>query len=182
MINGLSQEDCGTAKLAIEVGEVTNPDGSTQQGVIVTGTDTGRTFFMALGGLIGCESCTSINVAARGQAAPDTLADVVLVLDDTGTMSDGCNEAQNNDGCPIRSAKTGANTFMDLIFGADRYGHTMIGYVPFRGCYKADRNLPDLLEQNYRNQGFSAADIAQFGCIKWDELQELTTDKTRITE
>lgn len=182
MVNGLSRSDCFTEKLAIEIEDLTNPDGTTQRGVVATGTDRGRTFFMSLGALLGCSVCKEINVAATGKAVPDTLADIVLVLDDTGTMSDGCNAAQDNENCPIRSAKAGANIFMDLIFAADQNGHTKIGYVPFRGCYKSDRNLPDPLLQNYRNQGFGDAEIARWGCILWDELQELTADKTAIAQ
>src|SRR5262252_6780094 len=63
-VNGIAsgEGECGGGgtKLNVQIGNVTNPDGSIQQGVIVTGADTSRTFFMALGGLIGCDSCRTI--------------------------------------------------------------------------------------------------------------------------
>jgi hypothetical protein len=180
MINGLSPADCGTDKLTIEVGDVPNPPipgWPTQKGVIVTGEDTGRTFFMALGGLIGCDSCTSINVVARGQAAPDTLVDVVLVLDDSGTMSTLPGGTPcvtfTEPGCPINGAKQGAITLVNMLL-ADPSSHAKIAFVPFRGCYAAGRNLP--------TYPYFSDPTGRQGCIITNtEILPLTNDASALT-
>lgn len=153
-VNGLASGngECGVGgtKLDVQIGTVTNPDNSTQQGIIVTGTDSSRTFFMALGGLIGCDACKTINVSHTGKAAPDTLLDLVLVMDDTGTMA--CPPVGT---CPIEQAKIGANTLIDMLF-SDPNSHATIGFVPFRGCFGS---------QTYSDAG---------GCILPSETQSLT--------
>jgi Flp pilus assembly protein TadG len=127
-VNGIASGDseCGESGtiLTVTIGDVTNPDGTTQQGVIVTGTNTASTFFMRLGGLIGCETCTTINVQATSKAAPDTLVDVVLVLDDSGTMNHGC-VTFTEPGCPIRGAKEGTKTLVNMLL-ADPNSHAKL--------------------------------------------------------
>jgi Flp pilus assembly protein TadG len=178
-VNGLASGDgeCGGSgtKLNVSIGDVTNPDGSTQQGIIVTGTDTARTFFMALGALIGCDSCKTINVAHTGKAAPDTLADIVIVLDDTGTMSalpsgNPC-VTFNEPDCPINGAKQGAITLVNKLL-SDQNSHAMIAFVPFRGCYAFTRNLPPALGPD---------PTGRQGCITPSDVQNLTNDSAALT-
>ena len=183
-LNGIASGDseCGQSGtvLTVWIGDVTNPDGTTQQGVIVRGANTSSTFFMRLGGLIGCESCTSINVEATGQAAPDTLVDVVLVLDDTGTMNHGC-VTFTEPGCPIRGAKEGAKTLVNKLL-ADPNSHAKIAFVPFRGCYThispgLDRNNPPELPPAYLKK--DNGNILN-GCIFYEEMQDLTNDSATL--
>ena len=174
-VNGIASGngECGGGgtKLNVEIGDVINPDGTTQQGVIVTGTDTSRTFFMALGGLVGCDSCRTINVAHTGKAAPDTLLDLVLVMDDTGTMNHNCNATFDNPECPIFGAKQGAITLINMLFANPNSG-ARVAFVPFRGCYASSRNLPI---------DFPADPTGRKGCILYDEIQDLTNDSAALT-
>jgi hypothetical protein len=141
-INGIAATECGASgpKVFVTVDEVTNPDGSTQQGVIVNAVDPMATSFMKLGTLIGCGAvCSNITVAAAGQAAPDTLMDIVLVMDDTSSMDDGCTTSNQTDpGCPIKQARDGAEALVDCILGTAcglTSSNAKISLVPFRGCY-----------------------------------------------
>jgi len=174
-VNGIASGDgeCGGGgtKLDVQIGNVTNPDGSIQQGVIVTGADTSRTFFMALGGLIGCDSCRTINVSHTGKAAPDMLLDLVLVMDDTGTMNHNCNATFDNAECPIFGAKQGAITLINMLFANPNSG-AKVAFVPFRGCYKADRNVPAALPPD---------PTGRKGCILNSEIQDLTNDPVALT-
>ena len=170
-VNGLDAGACDSARFNVVIGPVA--DGTL--GVTVTGTDTSRAFFMALGGLIGCESCKSIDVKHVGVAVPDTLVDLVLVLDDSGTMSTlssltPCVTFTEPD-CPINGAKLGANRLVSMLL-ADPTSHAKIAFVPFRGCYfpGPGRNLPTYLTQN-PNQG----------CITFSEIQNLTNDAAALT-
>jgi Flp pilus assembly protein TadG len=158
-VNGLDAGSCDSEKLNVEIGPA--PDGTL--GVIVTGTDTSRTFFMALGGLIGCDSCKTINVAHTGIAVPDTLVDVVLVMDDTGTMSNGCTNF-TEPSCPIAQAKAGAVALVDILL-ADPKSHAKIAFVPFRGCYATESYTPD----------------PSIGCILFTDIQDLTNNRTALT-
>jgi Putative Flp pilus-assembly TadE/G-like len=161
-VNGLDAGVCDSTKLKVEIGPVPV---SGELGVIVTGTDTSRTFFMALGGFIGCESCRTIDVKHVGVAVPDTLADVVLVLDDTGTMK--CVPGED---CPITNAKLGAQKLIDMLL-ADPSSHAKIAFVPFRGCYAPDRMTPAPLVPFF---------TPDKGCIKPDEMQDLTNDAAAL--
>jgi Flp pilus assembly protein TadG len=172
-VNGLDAGTCDGATLKVEIGPVPV---TKELGVIVTGTDTSRTFFMALGGLIGCESCRTIDVQHVGVAVPDTLLDLVLVLDDTGTMStlsDGTPCVTfTESGCPIVQAKAGANTLVDMMF-SDPNSHARIAFVPFRGCYGSDRYFPPALLPD------TTGGLA--GCIlKTSETQDLTNDAATL--
>ena len=170
-VNGLDAGACDGAKLKVEVGPVPV---SGELGVIVTGTDTSRAFFMALGGFLGCESCKTIDVKHVGVAVPDTLADVVLVMDDTGTMNHGCNATFDNAGCPIFGAKQGAIMLVNMLF-ADPNSHAKVAFVPFRGCYKADRNVPAALLPDPTDP------TGRKGCILTSEIQNLTNDPVALT-
>src|SRR5215471_13038678 len=167
-VNGLDAGGCDGAKLKVEIGPVPV---SGELGVIVTGTDTSRAFFMALGGFLGCESCKTIDVKHVGVAVPDTLADIVLVMDDTGTMNHGCNATFDNAGCPIFGAKQGAITLVNMLF-ADPNSHAKVAFVPFRGCYKGDRNAPAALPPD---------PTGRKGCILNSEIQDLTNDPVVLT-
>ena len=165
-VNGLDAGECDGAKFIVEVGPVS---GSQQLGVTVTGTDSSRAFFMALGGLIGCDSCKTIDVQHVGIAVPDTLVDLVLVLDDTGTMSTLPSGVKcvtfTESTCPIVQAKAGANTLIDMMF-ADPNSHARIAFVPFRGCYGGvNRYIPTALSDTSGGQA---------GCILSNETQDLT--------
>jgi len=164
-VNGLDAGECDGAKLRVAIGPVPI---SGELGVIVTGTDTSRTFFMALGGLVGCDSCKTIDVQHVGVAVPDTLVDVVLVMDDTGTMA--CVPGSD---CPIEQAKAGANTLVRMLL-ADPSSHAQIAFVPFRGCYVAGqtRNVPVVLPDP----------TGTLGCIKFSEMQDLTNDTSALTQ
>jgi hypothetical protein len=140
-INGIAAAECGTSgpKVFVSVGEVTNPDGSTQQGVIVNAVDPMATSFMQLGTLIGCgAACSNVSVSAAGSAAPDTLMDIALVIDDTGSMDQGCNSSQTDSDCPIKQARDGSEALVDCILGTAcglTSSNAKISLVPFRGCY-----------------------------------------------
>ncbi len=64
--------------------------------------------------------------------------DSVLLLDDTGSMDDGCNGSQSNPGCPVREAKLAANSFTDTLLTAGAL--SKVGYAPYRGCYSPPRS------------------------------------------
>lgn len=171
MVNGLSRSDCFTEKLAIEIEDLTNPDGTTQRGVVATGTDRGRTFFMSLGALLGCSVCKEINVAATGKAVPDNLADIVVVLDDTGTMK--CTSTTGTGAnCPIEAAKTGANTLVNMLLN-NAGSQARIAFVPFRGCFANDENLPMDPAGDSGRPGN--------GCIRLGHLVDLTENASTLT-
>jgi Flp pilus assembly protein TadG len=170
-VNGLDAGACDGARLNVVIGPI--KDGTL--GVTVTGTDASRTFFMALGGFIGCDSCTTINVQHVGVAVPDTLVDLVLVLDDSGTMSTlstgtPCVTFTEPD-CPINGAKQGAMRLVTMLL-ADPTSHAKIAFVPFRGCYAGGRNLPPDLPPD---------PTGRLGCIITNtEIQDLTNDSTAL--
>jgi len=140
-------------KVCVNVSEdnVTNPDETPQTGVIVNAVDPMATSFMRLGTLIGCGAvCSNINVSATGAAAPDSLVDVVLVLDTTLSMTFDCDGGEADGGigvsdpngdCPIAQLRKGAKALVDCLTGTDcsvTSSNAKIGLVPFRACYNSD--------------------------------------------
>jgi hypothetical protein len=87
--------------------------------------------------------------------------EIVFVLDDTGSMNEGCNGSQSNSGCPIRQAKDAAHAFLDSLDGTD----IRIGIIPFRGCY-GDQRYDPLGGGNPRR-----------GCVLLGDILDLTNDQ-----
>jgi Flp pilus assembly protein TadG len=152
-VNGINPDECGASgsRVFVTVDEVTNPDGTGQLGVIVSAVDAMTTSFMRLGTLIGCGAvCNNITISATGAAAPDSLVDVVLVLDTTASMTFDCDGGEADGGigvsdpngdCPIAQLRKGAKALVDCLIGTDcgvTSSNAKIGLVPFRACYNSD--------------------------------------------
>ncbi len=71
-----------------------------------------------------------------------TPLDTVVLLDDTGSMSNGCNAAKSNPGCAVHEAKLAAHAFTDLVLGTGG-DVSQVGYAPYRGCYNPPRLYPN---------------------------------------
>ena len=100
----------------------------------VGGTRTIGTVFMSV---FGFDDVEIDGVAAAGFGA--IAVDAVLAIDSTGSMGAApCNRAQNNSGCPIHEAKEASSLFADTLL-AGGSGDSLVGVVPYRGCYKPDR-------------------------------------------
>jgi hypothetical protein len=115
-----------------------------------------------------CSTGALMAVACRGAcgAAPSAPLDVVLVIDETGTMKSGCQGTETESGfaatCPIAQARQAAHTMVDNLFPADAFPTTQIGLVPFRGCHGSQRFNP------------IAGESAGRGCILFSEIKGLT--------
>lgn len=100
----------------------------------VAGTRTINTVFMSV---FGFDEVDIDGVAAAGFGG--ITVDAVLAIDSTGSMgASPCNRAQSNSGCPIKEAKDAASLFADTLL-AGGSGDSLVGVVPYRGCYKPDR-------------------------------------------
>jgi hypothetical protein len=157
LMNGLS-----CAGLTVTEEPVPEPDGSTTPGVRVTAKATMATSFMRLGKLIGCTTCDNMTVTASAVASPHSRVDLVMNLDDTGSMCDrpdgtraqypgnippGCAGLLNT---RLFSAKLGAIALVDaMIPTICASTATKVSMVPFRGCYLSDPGLFPLPDQRF---------------------------------
>lgn len=116
-------------------------------------------FFMGIFGF------GEVEISASATAGFGVPVDIVIVLDDTGTMKSGCNSEQTNSDCPIKQAKDASHAFVDDLLGDDPTGVLQIGVLRFRGCYGDERHNPVSGEDPDR------------GCVLYDEFQDLTTNK-----
>lgn len=132
----------------------------------VTGTRTVGMTFMGLFG-VGNVDISATAAAGFGEVPVDT----VLAIDSTGSMgASPCNPPQNNDGCPIKEAKDAASAFADVLLSGAGTA-TQVSTVPYRGCFKPDRNYPDCipsgwlfpLETNYGLVEAKITDISSQG-------------------
>jgi len=97
-----------------------------------------------------------VHVASGAAAGLDIYSqpvDAMVLLDATGSMGRTCNvlappegcppenvvcdPEDDNDGCPIKEARDGANAFIDILLA--RGGPTQVGFAPYRGCYNPPR-------------------------------------------
>jgi hypothetical protein len=106
-------------------------------------------------------------VAGAGISVP---MDVVLVMDDTGTMRSGCNSGQTNSGCPIKGARDGANALLDILGVSDTNPTVRVGVVPFRGCFSNSSNRYNPV----------SGESAERGCVIPAEILNLTNDRTAL--
>lgn len=116
-------------------------------------------FFMGIFGF------GEVDISATATAGFGVPIDIVIVLDDTGTMKSGCNSAQDNADCPIKQAKDASHAFVDDLLGDSPTGVLQIGVIRFRGCYGDERYNPVSGEDPDR------------GCVLFDGFQDLTTNK-----
>lgn len=124
LMNGVP---CGN--LTASAATVNDALGNPVSGVRVDASASTPTTFMRLAKLIGCGSgCNAVNAAASAVAAPGGTIDLVLDLDDTGSMSSGG---------WLTPAKNGANTLVNSLIptGVTSSHPTRVSLVPFRGCY-----------------------------------------------
>jgi Flp pilus assembly protein TadG len=156
-VNGYA---CGAsgATVSVTIGDMETPEGSVL-GITVSASDTMTTSFMSLGALIGCSACSTVTVAATASAVPTTIpADVVLVMDDTLSMKDGCDPDQADADCPNFNAREGAVALVNALFPDGNPSEMRISMVPFRGCYDATNNR----------------------CVRFGEIIDLTDDRTAL--
>lgn len=133
-VNGGGVDCEGDGRFSVRIGEL-EEFGETLPAVFVTGRTSVRTSFMRLGMLFGCDDCDQIPVSALGVGVPPPELDIVLLMDDTKSMREGCNSEQTN-GCPNEQERIGAEAFVD-VFLPD-IPTARIALVPFRGCHNAD--------------------------------------------
>ena len=128
--------DCGTGerKFSVRIADL-EEYGKVLPAVFVTGHATIRTSFMRVGKLFGCDRCDALAVSALGVAVPPPELDILLVLDDTSSMREGCDFEQSNS-CPAQREREGAAAFAKFFLTA--LTTARIGLLPFRGCYNAD--------------------------------------------
>ncbi|HEY7320606.1 MAG TPA: vWA domain-containing protein [Candidatus Binatia bacterium] len=107
---------------------VNDASGNPKTGVQVTGTASTPTIFMRLGKLIGCgAACDFINAQASAVAASGGTVDLIMNLDNTGSMA----------GAKISNAKIGANAMVNAVLPAGGSSTALVSMVPFQGCYRS---------------------------------------------
>ena len=111
----------------LDVIQVTTNDaaGNPKSAVKVTANVATPTIFVAAGKLMGCTTCSVINVSVSAVAAGGGTIDLVVNLDDTGSMS----------GAKITNAKIGANALVTAMMPSGTSSTALISMVPFKGCY-----------------------------------------------
>lgn len=75
--------------------------------------------------------------------------ETAMLMDDTGSMDDGCNRRQTNNDCPVKQARDAADGFVDTLLSEDGvYEGIRAAMAPFRGCYsdEAERDCVVLSE------------------------------------
>jgi hypothetical protein len=83
---------------------------------------------MRLGKLIGCgAACDFINAQASAVAASGGTVDLIMNLDNTGSMA----------GAKISNAKIGANAMVNAVLPAGGSSTALVSMVPFQGCYRS---------------------------------------------
>ena len=106
---------------------VNDASGNPKPGVKVTGTAVTPTVFIRAGKLFGCKfNCDNMTVRAAAVAAAGGTLDLVMDLDNTGSMA----------GDKITNAKNGANALVTAMMPSGTSSSAMVGLVPFQGCYK----------------------------------------------
>ena len=114
----------------LDVTQVTTNDaaGNPKSAVKVTANVATPTIFVAAGKLMGCTTCSVINVSVSAVAAGGGTLDIAVNLDDTASMKTGAPTW-------ISQAKIGANALIDAVLPVSGSPTAMVSMVPFRGCY-----------------------------------------------
>ena len=112
----------------LDVTLVTTNDaaGNPKSAVKVTANVATPTIFVAAGKLLGCTTCSVINVSVSAVAAGGGTIDLAMTLDDTASMSGGG---------WLGPMKTGANALVDALFPVSGSTTALATMAPFRGCY-----------------------------------------------
>ena len=139
-----------TACGSLTVTQVTVNDalGNPKTGVKVRGATATPTIFVAVGKFFGCgSSCNQINVAAEAVAITGGTLDLVMNLDNTGSMGSGSPSK-------ISQAKIGANTLVDAVFpGGSSASAAQVALVPFQGCYRSSTTGGCVDQDEYPSSG-----------------------------
>jgi hypothetical protein len=104
---------------------VNDAAGNPKNAVQVSGTASTPTIFIRLGNLMGCGNCDVINVQASAVATSGGVVDLIMNLDNTGSMA----------GTKIANAKIGANAMVDALLPSGVSSTSLVSMVPFQGCY-----------------------------------------------
>jgi Flp pilus assembly protein TadG len=122
-MNGVA--NCGI----LNVTQVTTNDaaGNPKEGVKVTANVSTPTIFVAAGNLLGCTTCSIINVSVSAVATTGGTIDLVTNLDNTGSMA----------GSKITNAKIGANALVTALMPSGGSSTALVSVVPFQGCYRS---------------------------------------------
>ena len=123
-----------------------SPGGGTSPCAAGDGCDTiqvtvrgqGPVLFSSVFGITASDAAVSSGAAA-GLRWGETAVDGVLLLDSTqsmGSARNGCDPAQDNDGCPMKEARDAATGFVDFLLGQG--GNTRMGYAAYNYCYSPD--------------------------------------------
>jgi len=136
--------------------------------------------------IIGIDGATVSAHAVAGFG--DVKLDLVLVMDDTGTMRNTCNgngytpSTQTNSTCPVKQARDGANALLDILpFGCGGC-QTQVAIVPFRGCYSnhaTNRYNPVPMASEGAPYNANPA-YASRGCINQNDIMSLSGDRTAL--
>ena len=94
-----------------------------QNRLTVDATKSVKMFFLSV---FGIDSASVDGHAVAG--FNDQTIDAVLVLDSTASM----------DGTPIQQAKIATENFKNALLGTSPSGNVVVGFTPFRGCFRAD--------------------------------------------
>ncbi|MEX2246533.1 MAG: pilus assembly protein TadG-related protein [Dehalococcoidia bacterium] len=128
----------------------------------------------------------SVDVAAEAQAGASNFdtalpLDVVILLDDTGTMGSGCSTTQrttpgaDQTGCPIGLTRNAAKAFLNVLAqGGTLPASTNVGFLSFRGCY-ADTNI------NPKNEPAPPSWNTLRGCVKYSDTIALSNSISAIS-
>ena len=134
----------------------------------VRGSKTVSMYFLSLLGFGDVE----VNAQAKAGFGIGASAkvDIVLVMDDTGTMKSGCNASQDNDDCPIKQARNGAKALLDILPLSCAGCKTQVAVVSFRGCQSNNNNRYNPI----------SGEAANRGCIIQDDIMNLSSDRTAL--
>lgn len=138
-MNGVS--NCGI----LNVTRVTTNDaaGNPKDGVKVAANVSTPTIFVAAGKLLGCTTCSVINVSVSAVATTGGTIDLVTNLDNTGSMA----------GSKIANAKIGANALITAMMPSGGSSTSLVSVVPFQGCYRSSTTGGCVDEDEYPLNG-----------------------------
>jgi hypothetical protein len=147
----------------------------------VDATKTMNTTFLSVLGI------KTANVSAHAKAGfgAEPL-DVVIVLDDTGTMRNTCNgqpsvpSSQTNATCPVKQARDGAKAMIDALPIGCGGCAAQVAIAPFRGCVSNNSNRYNPAPFPEGAPFDVMANYALRGCIAQSDFMNLSNNPTAL--
>lgn len=159
------------------------PDAPNQK-VTMSATAGVNTLFMKLIGVNSVTVHADAEAGASNSGGSALPLDVVMLLDDTGTMGSGCTATQrtvvstnqSSPLCPIGLTRNAGKDFIDVLAqGGVLPPSTNVGFLSFRGCYATTNINP----RNEPNSGTTTWNVLR-GCVKFSDTITLSNSVAAI--